>query len=62
MGIAQYWKSGGIRVAYLDIIIGERICMLDLFAKNEKDNYSDSEKNTLKALSAILKSEYKKGR
>ena len=40
-------KSGGIRVAYIDVIVHEKIYMLDLFPKNEKDNYTDTEKRCL---------------
>ena len=54
-------KSGGIRVAYLDIVICERIYMLDLFPKSEKDNYTASEKKILKKLVTDLKGEMKKG-
>ena len=54
-------KSGGIRVAYLDVVICERIYMLDLFPKSEKDNYTASEKKILKKLATDLKGEIKKG-
>jgi hypothetical protein len=54
-------KSGGIRVAYIDVVICERIYMLDLFPKNEKDNYTASEKKILKDLVTALKAEIKKG-
>ncbi|MCL2816568.1 MAG: type II toxin-antitoxin system RelE/ParE family toxin [Oscillospiraceae bacterium] len=54
-------KSGGIRVAYLDIVVCERIYMLDLFPKSEKDNYTAAEKKILKKLVTDLKSEMKKG-
>ena len=54
-------KSGGIRVAYLDVVVLERIYMLDLFPKSEKDNYTDSDKKILKKLVTNLKSEIKKG-
>jgi len=54
-------KSGGIRVAYLDIVICEIIYMLDLFPKSEKDNYTASEKKILKKLVTDLKGEISKG-
>lgn len=54
-------KSGGIRVAYIDVVIREKIYMLDLFPKNEKDNYTDAEKKALKQLVEALKKEAKKG-
>ena len=43
-------KRGGIRVAYIDVVICDKIYMLDLFPKSEKDNYTDSEKIILKRL------------
>ena len=55
-------KSGGMRVAYVDIVIADKIYMLDLFPKGEKDNYTDSEKKALKKLVTDLKSEIKKRR
>ena len=49
-------KSGGIRVAYIDVIVHEKIYILDLFPKNEKDNYTDAEKKVLKqAITEIKK-------
>jgi len=50
-------KRGGIRVAYIDLVIREKIYMLDLFPKNEKDNYTDAEKLILKRLISKLKKE-----
>ena len=47
-------KSGGIRVLYIDIVIAEKIYMIDLFTKNEKDNLSDSEKSEVKKLVKTL--------
>ena len=48
-------KSGGIRIAYIDVVICDKIYMLDLFPKSEKDNYTDSEKIILKRLVHELK-------
>ena len=48
-------KRGGVRVAYIDIVLRERIYMLDLFPKSEKDNYTDAEKIVLKQLVSTLK-------
>ena len=50
-------KSGGIRIAYVDIILREKTYMLDLFPKSEKDNYTDAEKAILKQLVSKLKGE-----
>ena len=48
-------KRGGVRIAYIDIILREKIFMLDLFPKSEKDNFTDAEKIVLKQLIARLK-------
>lgn len=41
-------KSGSIRVLYIDFVIDETMYMIDLFTKNEKQNLSMSEKNSIK--------------
>ena len=48
-------KSGGVRALYIDLVMRDKIYMVDLFAKNEKDNLTDSERNELKKLTAQLK-------
>ena len=48
-------KSGGVRVLYLDVVVREKIYMVDLFAKNYKDDLTDAERNELKTLTAKLK-------
>lgn len=53
-------KSGGIRLAYVDIVICEKMYMLDLFPKSDKDNYTDAEKKILKKLVTDLKNESRK--
>jgi len=50
-------KSGGVRILYLDIVIKERIYMIDLFAKSEKENLTKAEKNNMKKLVNELKGE-----
>jgi len=52
-------KSSGIRVAYIDVVVSDKIYILDLFPKNEKDNYTDSERKILKQLVGELKKESK---
>jgi len=54
-------KSGGARILYLDIVIKERIYMIDLFAKNEKENLTKAEKNNMKKLVTELKGENRNG-
>lgn len=54
-------KSSGARILYLDIVIKEKIYMIDLFAKSEKDNLTKAEKNNMKKLVTELKGENKNG-
>lgn len=55
-------KSGGIRVVYLDIVLAEKIYLLSLFAKNEKENLTKEERNEFKSLVEIIKQEAKNGK
>jgi len=50
-------KSGGIRIAYIDVVVSDKIYILDLFPKTEKDNYTSAEINVLKHLVHELKNE-----
>jgi hypothetical protein len=54
-------RSGGIRVLYLNIVIKEKIYMIDLFAKSEKENLTKAEKNNMKKLVTELKGENRNG-
>ena len=53
-------KSGGIRVLYVDFIFSDKICMFDLFPKDEKDNLSQTEKKALKKIVKAIGEEFKK--
>lgn len=48
-------KSGAARVIYFAISERGSVHLIDIFEKNVKDNISDSEKNVLKKLTALLK-------
>jgi len=52
-------KSGGIRVLYIDYIFSEKICMFDLFSKDEKDNLTLSEKKALKKIVKAIGEEFR---
>jgi hypothetical protein len=54
-------KSGGFRVIYFYHSSGVPLFVLNIFAKNEQANLSRADRNALKALSAILVAQYKKG-
>lgn len=47
-------KSGSARVCYVDFAIFERIYLITAYAKNEKDNLKQTEKNEIKKLIKIL--------
>ena len=51
-------KSGSARVCYVDVAVSEKIIFITCFGKNEKDNLSKEEKNSIKKLVTILKSHY----
>lgn len=53
-------KSGGIRVLYVDFIFSEKICMFDLFPKDEKENLSPTEKTALKQIVKAIGEEFRK--
>ena len=50
-------KSGGARVCYVNFATYEKIYLIDVFSKNEKENLSKEECNELKKLISILKEE-----
>lgn len=50
-------KSGGIRVLYLDIKLKERIYAIAFFLKNEKENLTKSEKNSIGEVVLKIKKE-----
>ena len=43
-------KSGGLRVLYIDFVVFERIYLVDVYAKGQKDNISPSEKQFYRKL------------
>lgn len=53
-------KSGSIRVLYIDFLFDKTIFMIDLFAKDEKDNISPAERNSIKQIIKKIGEELKK--
>jgi hypothetical protein len=47
-------KSGGIRAVFYYYVAGDTVYMIDAYAKNEKENLTDAEKNDLKKLSKAI--------
>lgn len=50
-------KRGGVRVIYLNIPEAERIDLLTVYGKDEKDDLSEREKKALRKLVAELRTE-----
>ncbi len=48
-------KSGGFRICYYDLEAKERLYLLLIYAKNEKENITKEEKKMLKELVHILR-------
>ena len=55
--IANFGKSGSVRICYTDFAEYEVTYLITAFTKNEKDNLTDEEKNVLKKLVKSLKDE-----
>lgn len=50
-------KSGSVRICYVDFAIFEKIYLIQVYTKKEKDNLSNSEKVWIKKYLKILKEE-----
>ncbi|VGO15743.1 Toxin HigB-2 [Pontiella desulfatans] len=53
-------KSGGIRIIYLHLKLRGRIYLVFVFAKDESDNLTASQKAELKKLVEAIKKEFRK--
>ena len=51
-----------MRVIYVDFEVHEKLYLLTAYPKNEKDNLSKAERNTLKQLVGILKQQLDENR
>ena len=58
----QQGKSGSVRVIYVDFEVHEKLYLLTAYPKNEKENLSKAECNTLKQLVGILKQQLDENR
>lgn len=47
-------KSGSTRVCYIDVLVKEKIVLIDVFAKNDKENLSKAERNELKKIVKLI--------
>ena len=50
-------KRGGARVIFVDIDVKETIYLINVYAKNEKDDLTEAEKKAFKSLVEILEDE-----
>ena len=48
-------KSGGVRILYYFILVDEVIYLLDIYAKNEKENITAADKKLIKKIITELK-------
>lgn len=48
-------KSGSARVCYVDFVVQEVIYLITVYSKNEKENLSQAERNSIKGLIEQLK-------
>ena len=53
-------KSGGVRVLYIDYLAYSKICVFDIFTKDEKDNLSRAERSSLKQIVKAIGEEFRK--
>ena len=53
-------KSGSVRVIYVDFEIYKKLYLLTAYPKNEKDNLTRAERNTLKQLVGVLEQQLEK--
>lgn len=52
-------KSGSSRVAYIDFAYYEKIYLINVYSKNEKENLSKSERNDIKKVIETLEKQLK---
>ena len=58
-GIENRGKSHSVRVCYVDFEINEKIFLVMVFAKNEMENLSAAEKNSIKLMIERLEKYFK---
>lgn len=51
-------KSGGVRVIYYFMLRPDLIFLADLYAKNQKENLTDAEKNELQKIASKIQREF----
>lgn len=54
-------KRGGARVLYIDFMAYERIYLVDVYAKGEKEDITEEEKKTFKKMIKIIDDNLRKG-
>lgn len=53
-------KRGSIRVVYVDFMIFEKIYLISAYSKNEKDNLTQEERNSIRKLIQELEDELRR--
>ena len=60
--LGEKGKSGGIRTLYADFVLYEKLYLITVYAKHEKDNIRVSEKKAIKKLLEALEAELERKR
>ena len=55
LAFEHHGKSGGVRVCYVDFVIEETIYLITVYSKNQNDNLSKQERNSIKKYIGILR-------
>lgn len=53
-------KSGSIRVVYVDFLLYEKLYFISAYPKNEKDNLTDEERNSIRKFIQQLEDELRR--
>ncbi len=56
-GTRHKGKSGGMRIIHLFVVAKQKVHLLDIYAKGEKQNLTKADRNELAKLAEILKKE-----
>lgn len=50
-------KSGGARIIYYVVVAGDAIYLIDIYAKGEKEDLSDGQRNEIRKLIEAIEAE-----
>jgi hypothetical protein len=58
MAVPNRGKRGGVRIIYMIVSVGELICFLDAYTKNEKETLTAEDAKKLSRLAELIRKEY----